>query len=122
MTVPTSLPLHDGTTVSIDALHLSVTETYPNGATHNVHVIDDPDLVVKLSTGGENIGQHSQSIVLVVLDVDGDHDDVMVYGRDQKETLNCAFETVYMAFTAIRKVRRANDAEPVAAATLAAKA
>lgn len=107
MTTEPVRDLHAGSTIRIDAEHLSVTETYPSGGTHNVHVMRDGDLWLKLKKGDEQLSANAGNFVLVALDVDDDHDEVIVDRGDLEETLLEAIEALQASYNAARKVRQA---------------
>jgi hypothetical protein len=107
--------------VKIDALHLSITREWNNGASANIHLLENGDLGVILARGQEgHKTAHSvphdvedTGIVILSPGVDGDHDEVHYQGRgriDDEELLLQAIETLQACREAVTRVREADPA------------
>jgi len=106
------------TAVSL-ALHLSIDQRWNSGSTHNIHLMQNDDLNVILKRGQEPgdddvqffiPSEVEQSLVLVSLNVDNDHDEIH-YSKpnsiDSEEAISQAIEALVAASDALRRVRKA---------------
>ena len=100
----------------VDALHLMITQNWLSGASHTIHVEQNPDLSVLLSQGTkacrltQGFDAEAQGHVVVALDVDGEFDEVHYYGFPKYsglETLTRAIESLTACRDALLKVRKA---------------
>ncbi len=104
----------------VDPLHLSITQRYNSGSTHNIHMLQNPDLSVILSRGQKDgnmaedvpCGANTNGHVVVALGVDDDHDEVHLgYLRGEidgtEECLCQAVDALSACLDAMRRLRKA---------------
>lgn len=101
--------------IEISPYHLSVSEHYDSGSSHNVHLLHNGDLGVMLMRGNEGVREpipakvEDTGIVVVSLDVDDDHDEVHFDHRnteDAEEVLGQAIEALVLCREALLRVRK----------------
>jgi hypothetical protein len=97
--------------LTVEAEHLIITGTFDSGHEHNLHLVQDHDLSVKLQRGcTDGTGQNAKGgLVMVALDVDQDHDEVLVDTYASvgiEESIGRAIEALMMASNALRDMRR----------------
>ena len=78
MTAPT---LEAGASLDVVAFHLGITQNWPSGESHSVHLLENGDIGVTLLRGqqggtAQRIPESAEGHVVVVLGVDEDHDEV----------------------------------------------
>ncbi len=116
-TNPTQLPCGPDTS-EIEALHLSITQRWGSGSSHNIHLLENGDLGVILQRGQGGVGASGQNVpsdsetatIVVALGVDGDHDEIHYQSRSGicgEEAITEALEVLVAARDALRRVDRA---------------
>lgn len=112
-TDPTMLPCGPDR-VDIEALHLSINQTWDSGSQHNIHLMENGDISVIIDRGQghtksgipvEDVEGH----VIVALAVDGDHDEVHFAGLSSigaEETIGQALEALVACRSALMRVRK----------------
>lgn len=129
----TTTPIHPAPhpnepTITIEPLHLSLTQHYPSGGSHNIHLMENGDLgvIIKRGEGDRpNIPTDCRALVLIALGVDDDHDEVHfdVRGWDplrglaepaqnRSDTEEVLTEAVAALEACIQSVRSVRKAEP----------
>ncbi len=115
----TTTPIHTVTSqdakLTISPMHLSVDREW-GGGSNNIHLLENGDLGVILSRGDSTGSQrvpHEDSLVVIAIGVDDDHDEVHYTHRnavDTEELLLEAIESLIACHAAIRRIRMAGDA------------
>ena len=103
--------------LTISPMHLSINREW-RGGSNNIHLLDNGDLGVILDRGQDgrrfvNRVPNDQSLVVVAIGVDDDHDEVHYMHRsavDTEELLLEAIESLTACHEAIRRIRMAGDA------------
>lgn len=115
MTVSNAVPEFDAET-TISPEHLSITTRWPSGGRHNIHLLRDSDLDVRIHSGqtadltGKPLRYDvEQGMVLVLLGLDDDHDEVHVSTAmssiDMIEALQQTVEVCQRSLDALRKIK-----------------
>lgn len=120
----TTAPLQAVTTdarLTISPLHLRINKEWPRGGSHNIHLLDNADLGVILKRGQDErdayrdsstFVPHDQSLVVIAVGVDDDHDEVHYSHRnsvDTEELLLEAIESLTASYQAVRRIRQASE-------------
>jgi hypothetical protein len=115
----TTTPIRPEPQLSIDALHLCITQTNHDGESRNVHLIDNDDLGVFLMRGQQGVNSdrrvpedHARDgLVVLALGIDNDHDEVHYYlGRnedDAADLLGRAIEALEASRESLIRIQRA---------------
>ena len=117
---PTKLPCGPDS-VDISALHLSITESWESGSTHNIHLLDNGDIGVILRRGrnprlfpaiedqapAQAIPVGVSGTLVIALGVDDDHDEVHYDGQEEaEELLGQAIDALVACRSALARVRQ----------------
>lgn len=87
--------------LTVEPMHLSVTQTCPLGTTSNLHLIANADLVTQASPVVDST--HTGAIV-IGLNVDNDHDEVHYLADvDEMEILNMGIAALTLALAAAKR-------------------
>lgn len=94
--------------VEIEGLHLSITQRWDSGGSHNIHLIENGDITIALGHGG-SLTPGDVGTLVISLDVDGDHDEVQVQynGVSMEEAVAQATEALRACGEALRRMRKA---------------
>lgn len=114
-TDPTATPFGPDR-IEVEPLHLSITQEWDSGSSHNTHLLENGDLAVILARGQQDrTGGHAvphdvegTGLLVIALGVDDDHDEVHYQqaGRyDLEELLGQVIETLVACREVARRVR-----------------
>ena len=111
-TDPTELPAGPSK-VDIEALHLSINQTWESGSRQNIHLLENGDIGAILSKGQPQRNQipydAERGTIVIALNVDEDHDEVhysnVAFRGEAGELLSEAIETLVACRSALSRVR-----------------
>lgn len=112
-TDPTQLPAGPDR-VDIEALHLSINQTWDSGSSHNIHLLENGDLNVILHRGQPErpqIPHDADGTIVIALNVDDDHDEVhyssVSFVGGAEEVISQALEALVACRSALARVSKA---------------
>ena len=111
-TDPTQLPAGPSK-VDVEALHLSIHQTWESGSSHNIHLLENGDIGVILSKGQPERNQipwnAEGGTIVIALNVDEDHGQVhysnVAFVGGAEEVLSQAIETLVACRSGLSRVR-----------------
>ncbi len=76
MNALSQLVLGDDSTLTIEPLHLSITQTFKSGTTSNLHLMENGDLGITKGLAASIVKSSADGALIIGLGVDDDHDEI----------------------------------------------